>query len=138
MPKIDERFISKLEEMIDDHRELGRKRNDVGQLLRSEDRAACVGWITSAATAVENICPPESAYRRTVEHLVEAAHSKNGLMVYEFVLQISEVLRQLVRDAKAGLLVNEESARNTQLPNPEIKLDALNIRPSKKPVSDTS
>jgi len=88
--------------MIAGHSELGGNRNDIGQLSSIEDRAACVGWITSAAAAVENICAPENSYRTTVQRIADAAHSKSGLMIYEYVLHMSEVLWQLVTDAKAG------------------------------------
>jgi hypothetical protein len=55
MPKIDERLIAKLEGLIKGHREVADRRNEHGQLLATEDRAACRGWMTTAFATVENI-----------------------------------------------------------------------------------
>jgi hypothetical protein len=60
----------------------------------------------SALTAVENICPPGSGYRTTVQRLADAAHSSLAGLIYSYVLQIASILQQLVADARAGLLVH--------------------------------
>ena len=102
MPNIEERFLAKLESLIKIHGQLGRNRNQVGQLSTAEERAACAGWMTSALATVEGICPEGNGYRQTIQKLAGEAR---GLLLYENVVHISSILEQLVEDAKSGLLV---------------------------------
>jgi ribosomal protein L12E/L44/L45/RPP1/RPP2 len=70
----------------------------------AEQLAECVGWLVSAQNIVHLLCKSSTdAYRLKIDQIVKKEH---GWMVHRAVGTVSEILRNLLIDVDAGLLVS--------------------------------
>jgi len=102
---IDDRMLAKLEDLVGRYEQLGERKNDEHKLMIVEDRSACRAWIAAALNAVQSICPASNAYRLAVENAA-GINVVQGFSVYKAVVDIATIVKELIKDAKAGLLTN--------------------------------
>lgn len=99
---IEAKLLSKLQALVVSHLPLANHRNAHGQ-LKGDAIAACRGWLTSAENAVALACPEDSPYLKSVRKIAEYP---TGLMIYENVLEVSAIIKELIADINGGLLAS--------------------------------
>ena len=78
--------------------------DDHDQTLTDKKRGLCAAWLTSAQNAIYLVCQvPQSPYRQRVDAILGAEW---GYVVHQAVSELAAVLRNLLLDAKAGLLAS--------------------------------
>lgn len=100
---LEERVRTRIEDLIreSDHLSVG---NDHGQSVDERRRGECSAWLTSALNIVHIVCQSSaSPYRQKADAV---ATKKWGYVIHEGVAEFSAVLRNLLRDADAGLLAS--------------------------------
>ena len=87
--------------------------NAYGQCVDPKQQQECSAWITAAQNAVHLICEsPKTPYRQKVDRIASALH---GFCIHEGVGELAEVLKSLMSDADAGLLVSVADKARAEL-----------------------
>lgn len=98
---IEKLVIARIEQLIQTGTQL--KNTDQNGQARSQNHCAeCSGWLTSAQNAIYRVCEdPRLPHRQHVDRIAAQNH---GWCIPDAVGEITEILKAILEDSKAGLL----------------------------------
>ncbi len=100
---IEQALVKRISMLVDEARTL-RVGTEHGQVRSDQHLEECSGWVAAAMNVVQLACPnPNSAYWKKVE---EISSRNYGYTLQSAVGELSEILKNLLRDIEAGLLTS--------------------------------
>jgi hypothetical protein len=101
--RIEQELLKRLTVLVDEARTL-RVGTEHGQVRSDQHLEECSGWIAAAMNAIQLACPnPNSAYWKKAESI---SAKEYGYTMQSAVGELSEILRNLLKDIEAGLLTS--------------------------------
>lgn len=100
---VEEFVIQRVEELLGEAERL-RQGNEYGQAHSEKHSEECQGWIAAASNIIEMIVVDTNAsYRKVADRILNHNY---GFGIPQGVGEMAEVLTNLLKDAKAGLIVS--------------------------------